>query len=87
MKYAVIGKQLHTYAYALEVSDQTAAIGLKGKVRGFEPMFVIDFDNRSIKRLVRDESGEFQIIDDAYNDSIGKHTTTEQLMEMQEITE
>ena len=84
MKYAVIGKQLHTYAYALEVKDQAEAMGVR---RGFEPMFVIDFDNRSIKRLVRDESGEFQIIDDAYNDSIGKHTTTEQLMKMQEITE
>ena len=88
MKYAVIGKQIHTLPYAIEVKDQTAAMKVDKNRPSFKPMFLIDFDNRQVQRLVTDEDGKFRLIDDAFNEELGKHTTLEQMLRMtQEITE
>lgn len=87
MKYAVIGRQLHTLPYAVEIGDK--AVTADSMAQGFEPMFVVDFEAGSIQRLVRAEGGEFQLIESAFRDDIGKFTTPDQLsdMEEQEITQ
>ena len=84
MKYAVIGRQIHTMPYAIEVGDMTAAMGVGDNRPSFVPMFVIDFDSRTVKRLARDGEGVVQVIDEAFNESIGRHTTTEQMQEIAE---
>ena len=84
MKYAVIGRQIHTMPYAIEVSDMTAAVGVGDKRPSFVPMFVIDFENRAVKRLAKDGDGVVQVIDEAFNEEIGRHTTLEQIQEMSE---
>ena len=84
MKYAVIGRQIHTMPYAIEVSDMTAAMAVGDSRPSFVPMFVIDFENKAVKRLARDGDGVVQVIDEAFNESIGRHTTTEQMQEMAE---
>ena len=53
MKYAVIGRQIHTMPYAIEVGDMTAAMGVGDNRPSFVPMFVIDFDSRTVKRLAK----------------------------------
>ena len=82
MKYVVIGKQIHTLPYAIEVKDQTAAMKVDKGRPSFKPMFLIDFDNRQIQRLATDEDGRFRTVDDAFNEELGKHTTLEQMLKM-----
>jgi histidinol-phosphate/aromatic aminotransferase/cobyric acid decarboxylase-like protein len=47
-------------------------------------MFVIDFDERSVQRLARGEDGAVMVIDEAFNEGIGRHTTAEQMQEISE---
>jgi hypothetical protein len=82
MKYAVIGRQAHTLPYVVEVNDK--AVTADSMARGFEPMFVVDFEAGSIQRLARGEDGAVMVIDEAFNEGIGRHTTAEQMQEIAE---
>lgn len=84
MKYAVIGRQIHTAPYAIEAGDMAAAMSAGEDRPSFVPMFVIDFDERSVQRLARGEDGAVMVIDEAFNEGIGRHTTAEQMQEISE---
>ena len=50
----------------------------------FVHMFVIDFEDRTVKRLAKDENDAVVVIDEAFNEAIGRHSTVEQIEELAE---
>ena len=81
MKYAVIGRQIHTMPYAVEVNDIASAKSAGEDRPSWVPMFVVDFDSREVKRMGIVD-GEAVIVDGAFNADLGRLTETDELQEI-----
>lgn len=81
MKYAVIGRQIHTMPYAVEVDDVASAKSAGEGRPSWVPMFIVDFDNKEVKRMgIVDD--EVVIVDGAFNEEIGRLTEADQIQEL-----
>lgn len=76
MKYILIASEAHTMPYAIEIDGPVVSTAMEEGKNNFTPMFLIDVEGKIVKRVIRSED-EFVLVDEAFNQKIGRNTPDE----------